>query len=130
LRYRVEDDPRLKALIREQDLASRNYKRALIELRRHYTSNSVDVAKAASLQQLAHDAEHKFTDATHALTNFAWEIVPFSTNIEHLAKIKELREDAQKRVSIEDETAPTGQVVIITTINGVRQRIVEQKHFF
>ena len=126
MRYRVEDDPLLKALIREQETAIREYRRALVELRRLYTSDTVDIIKAASLQLKAHDAEHKLIDTNRAFSQFAWEIVPHSIDEEHLERIKEIREEAQKRVSVDDVLPlPKGKVVIITTINGVKKRFVE-----
>jgi|SRR5579859_3267037 len=127
MRLRVEEDPKLQALLRAQDTAFREHRRALVELRRLYaTSDAPNIAQAAHLQHLAHEAELRLIDANKALSQFAWEIVPFNKNPEHLDTIKQLRESAYQRIR---KTAPPveqkGPVVIITTINGVKKRFIE-----
>lgn len=122
-----EEDPLLQELLREQEAAFRAHRRALIDLRRLYsTTDNPDVIRAAALQQVAHDAEHRLADANHALTRYSWEIVPFNRNSDHLDKIKLLREAALQRISaIPKVKEEGGPVVIITTINGVKKRFIE-----
>lgn len=127
MRLRVEEDPRLQALLREQEKAFREHRRALVELRRLYaTSDSPNVAQAAHVQQLAHDAEHRLMDANKALSQFAWEIVPYKRSPDHLEEIKQLRESAHQRITdVMPPVESKGPVVIITTINGVKKRFIE-----
>lgn len=126
MKNRVEDDPLLQELLREQEAAFRSHRRALVDLRRLYsTTDSPDIIRAASLQQIAHDAEHRLADANHALTRYTWEIVPFSRDPAHLEKIRLLRQAALQRISDVQPVKQTGPVVIITTINGVKKRFIE-----
>lgn len=126
MKNRVEDDPVLQELLREQESAFRAHRRALIDLRRLYsTTDNPDVIRAASLQQIAHDAELRIQDANHALTLYTWEIVPFNRNPDHLQKIKLLRDAALQRISAKEPVKESGPVVIITTINGVKKRFIE-----
>jgi hypothetical protein len=129
MRQPIENDPLLQNLLHEQEIAFRDLRRALVSLRRLYSLTSEpDVYKAAHAQQVAHDASHRLDEATHALSVFCWELVPFSKDPDHLERIDQLRKAGAKRVL--DASTPVtpknaGPVMIITTINGVKKRFIE-----
>lgn len=119
-----EKDPELIRLLRDQETLFNLYRRALVSLRDLYlNTDSPVLSEAARLQQRAHDLEYKLRDANRKLSDFAWEIVPYNKDKDHLEHIRHLREKAHQRINkTKEQKYP---VVIITTINGIKKRFIE-----